>query len=387
MSRRLIGVVATWVATLGIVGVAVHPERCSTVTGADARRAAELAVDWFGANLEEDGRFVYRYDRVRSVTEPGYNEPRHAGVLWSLYQAESAGIVGAAAIADEGLRYVDDRLEDSAAGIVFGRGPTYSTGSVALLASALDERRLVLANDDRNQVLLDLGDTLVATVTEDGAVDALIHTVDGPVAGTRSPFFTGEVLWALTRLEAGFPDRGYGSAARSIRRYLVEDRDEVERPFPHVSDHWGAYAWEQMGRWPDPPAIGTIEQRWLDRQLGLFGLQVRYESQRVGGLTTLTRGTHALAAGVGTLGEGIGNYLLVDDRTPFLSEGDRADLIERARCTAGLLVDRQVGPEDATGDTDPAAVVGAWFRRGDTQMDDQQHALSALLLLENRLEG
>jgi hypothetical protein len=385
--RRLTTAALTWAITLGVVGVAVHPERCPPADAVAVRRGAELAVDWFGANVGPDGSFVYRYDRGRAAAEPGYNDPRHAGVLFSLYQAESAGITGAAETAEIGMRYVDARVDASRWGTLFGAGQLVSTGAVALLVGALDERRAVLGLDDRDDLLVGLGSTLTSAVTADGAVEALIDRDLGPVEGTRSPFFTGEVLMALSRLEITFPGRGYGPTALAVRRYLVEDRDEIERPFPHLSDHWGAYGWETMGRWPEPPKTGTAELEWLTRQVGLFGLQVRYESQRVGGITSLTRGSQALGAGVGTLGEGIGNLLAIDDRTPFLSPADRHHLVERAQCVAGMLVDRQVTPQDARADRDPDAVVGAWFRHGDTQMDDQQHALSALLILENRLEG
>jgi hypothetical protein len=382
-----VGTATIWVVTLGIVAVAIHPERCPTVDSAEVRLAAERAVDWFAANLTNEGSFVYRYDREREAREPGYNDPRHAGVLWSLYQAEAAGIEGAARVAEQGLGYVDSRIVHTDIGAAFGRGSRLSTGATALLVGALDERRVVLDTADRDDLMKALGDTLVSAVAADGAVDALIDPETGPIEGTRNRFFTGEVLWALSRLELTFPGQGYGEAALDVRRYLVEDRDEVERPFPQVSDHWGAYAWETMSGWPDPPTVGPVETAWLRRQLGLFGLQVRYESQRVGGLTRLTRGTHALGAGVGTLGEGIANYLAVDEDEPFLSDEDRTDLVERGRCVAGLLVSRQVAPREAASYSDPDAVMGAWFREGDTQMDDQQHALSALVLLENRLEG
>lgn len=387
ITRRLLGAATTWVVTLVVVAVAVHPERCPTVDPAEVRLAAERAVDWFAANLTDDGSFVYRYDRERAAREPGYNDPRHAGVLWSLYQAEGAGIERAGRVAEQGLRYVDARIVDAEFGAAFGRGSQLSTGATALLVGALDERRVIRDTDDRDDLMKALGDTLVAAVAADGAVDALIDPQSGPIGGTRNRFFTGEVLWALSRLELSFPGHGYGESALEVRRYLVEDRDEVERPFPQVSDHWGAYAWETLSRWPDPPSVGRVERDWLQRQLGLFGLQVRYESQRVGGITRLTRGTHALGAGVGTLGEGIANYLAVDEVEPFLSAADRADLVERGGCVAGLLVTRQLAPDEASLHPDPAAVMGAWFREGYTQMDDQQHALSALLLLENRLEG
>ena len=187
-------------------------------------------------------------------------------------------------------------------------------------------------------------------------------------------------MWALARLHLSFPDQGFNEAALSVRRYLVEDRDRVERPWPIVSDHWGAYGFETMGRWPSAPRYTAIEETWLDRQLGLFGLQVRYESQRQGGVTRLTRGPIALAAGVGTLGEGLGNHVLELHRRDARPD-DLSLLMERADCAAALLVDRQVDVTDASSDSEPERTFGAWFRLGDTQMDDQQHALSALLLL------
>ncbi len=101
----------------------------------------------------------------------------------------------------------------------------------------------------------------------------------------------------------------------------------------------------------------------------------------MGGITRFTRGPIALAAGVGTLGEGLGNHLL-----HALDDGDLNEqldvLVERADCAAHLLVTRQIDATDARSDADPDRTVGGWFRLGDTQMDDQQHALSALLLLQ-----
>ena len=48
-------------------------------------------------------------------------------------------------------------------------------------------------------------------------------------------------------------------------------------------------------------------------------------------------------------------------------------------CTSGMLVERQIKPGDPnTGPDVPR--LGGWFTEGITRMDDQQHALSALLL-------
>jgi len=375
----------SWLLVGGIVAVAVHPEGCGRPSDDDLTESAQLAVDWFAANLEPDGSFVYRYNRDESAAEGGYNDTRHAGVMWALWQAEADGFDGAGEAAEVAFDYVETRLVDTVVGPAFGRGQVVGSGSTGLLVAALDERRAATGRTDHDDLLLDLGSTLAAVVNADGSVSADVHVTDGPTAA-RSPFFTGEVMWALARLHLTFPQAGFDEPALRIRRYLVEDRDEVESPWPPVSDHWGAYAFETMDRWPVPPPVTEIEEDWRSRQLGLFSLQVRYESQRRGGITSLTRGETALAAGVGTLGEGLGNHMLQLERNGSRTS-DLVALEERADCAAHLLVTRQITQAAAAGDPDPARTVGAWFRLDVTQMDDQQHALSALLLLRDTRLG
>jgi hypothetical protein len=382
---RLGRAAAGWLLVLGVVSIAVHPERCQRPNDEELTAAAGLAVDWFAANIQPDGRFVYRYDRDRSTEEAGYNDTRHAGVMWSLWQAEADGISGAGEIAEMAFAYVSSRIQDTVIGPAFGAGNRPGSGSTGLLVAALDERRAVTGLTDRDELLVELGHTLVGVVNDDGSVSADIDVETGP-GPTRSPFFTGEVMWALARLHLSFPGEGFDEPAMRVRRYLVADRDRVESPWPPVSDHWGAYAFETMDRWPDPPAISPQEEDWRSRQLGLFSLQVRYESQRRGGITRLTRGPIALAAGVGTLGEGLGNHLIQLQRNGT-RPGDIGNLTERADCAAGMLVDRQVTEADAARDAEPDRTIGAWFRLGQTQMDDQQHALSALLLLRDTRLG
>ncbi|MEM7140634.1 MAG: hypothetical protein AAF548_06325 [Actinomycetota bacterium] len=380
VAPRLARALVTWILVLGLTAVVVHPERCGTPTDDDLAEAARLAVVWFDENLDDDGDFLYRYDRDRAIDEGGYNDTRHAGVLWSLWQAERAGVEGAGEVAERGFARVERLLTETVVGPAVGRGDRLGSGTVGLLVAALDERRAATGATDLDELLVGLGHTLVAVVNDDGSVSAGIHVTDGP-DDTRSPFFTGEVMWALARLHITFPGEGFDEPALRIRRYLIEDRERVESPWPPVSDHWGAYAFETMSRWPEPPTMTEADREWRRRQLGLFSLQVRYESQRVGGVTRLTRGPIALAAGVGTLGEGLGSHLL-----QVIAHGDLDDdvdtLVERADCASHLLVTRQIDPDTARNDVEPDRTIGAWFRLGDTQMDDQQHALSALLLLQ-----
>ena len=372
LGRRLAAGLLTWVLTLGVVNVAVHPENCSSYSAPEVRGAVSATVEWFNRATPASGRFTYRYDKDAGVLLGGYSGPRHSGALVALYQAASHGFTNAMAPADRGLDWALSRVVDTPIGPAFGVSNIFETGSTALLVAALDERRAATSDHSFDSEMLDLGHTLVATVNADGAVDALIDPATGSIP-ERSRFYTGETLWALARLHLTFPGEGFDTAALAIRNYLIHDREDVERPWPPVSDHWGAYAFETMSRWPSPPVVDSSAQKWIDRQVWLLGLQVRYESQRVGGITRLTRGDIALPAGVGALGEAFGNWLRLDDRLGVLGS-DREVVLTRARCTIGLLVTRQ----SPTVASDPL-VGGAWFRQGVSQLDDQQHTLSALL--------
>lgn len=375
MRRRVLAGVAGWLGVLGVVALAVHPEPCPPASPAEIHEAADRAVGWFGVNRLDGGRYRYRWNRDLGEPEPGYNDVRHVGVMSALYHATGAGIDGALDAADHGRAYVDEHLVETPAGPAFGRGDPVRSGSTALLVTALDQRWEATGSDRDRELLRRLGGTLAASVGPGGEVAADIDVEEGPVAGTTSPFFTGEVAWALARLHLRFPDAGFDDATLRIRRYVIEDRDRAEPRFPPLSDHWMGYALSTMATWPaapEPPGATAAGEGWRDRQLGLLGVQVRYESQRQGGITTLTRGSDGSAAGIGTLGEGLAGHLGV----PGSIEGAaREGALERLVCVAGLLEDRQDRSDDPR-------TSGAWFSGGVTQMDDQQHALSALLLTE-----
>ena len=193
-----------------------------------------------------------------------------------------------------------------------------------------------------------------------------------------SKYFTGETFWALTLLHRAFPDGGYGDAAERIAHYIATERREVEGFQPDVPDHWAAYGFAVMTTWPGWE-LPDEYLPYVRRQSGLQSLQIRYESQRTNSLFSYrTRGRQTLGAGLGTIGEALSNWQIVAGATPALSD-IREPLAERAVCVGGVLVDRQVGADDVAADDDPATVTGAWFQFDVTQMDDQQHALSALL--------
>jgi hypothetical protein len=88
---------------------------------------------------------------------------------------------------------------------------------------------------------------------------------------------------------------------------------------------------------------------------------------------------------VGTAAEGIGALWRITAE-PRLADL-RPNIEERMICTAGFMVRRQVTAAQAAGATRPELERGAWFYRGYTQMDDQQHVLSSLLAALDLIES
>lgn len=369
-----------WVAVLaGLRLLVLQPERCGDITIEGVRASATAAVDWLVRNQEPDGRWLYRYDAEADRDLGGYNNSRHSGVTFSLYAAAGAGIPGALASADRASAWLLEELVEAGGGMaVDNRGSVeVPIGGSALWAVALTERRLLTGSDVYDEQLRGLGRFLESQIESNGAVsERWDRSTDQPVVGRYSPFFTGETYFALARLERLFPDEGWGEAADRIGRYLATERDEVEDYFPAVSDHWAAYGLAETAQRRN---LTPEELAYLETLGTIFGPQIRYASQRTESwFTHRTRGRQTLGAGLGTLGEGSTNLWLVSRLRPG-AEGLEHDAAVRSECVSGMLIERQMDASEAAEFDDPDRVEGAWFQFGVTQMDDQQHALSALL--------
>ena len=387
VSHRVVGALMSWAVVATAVRVVVAlPEHCPVVTRDALLEGASEAVGWLERNQRDDGTWLYRYDAALDADLGGYNTVRHAGVVMSLYQAAAHDIDGALEVADAGTGYALDHLvrhDDWAA--FEPQSNRVTTGASALLVAGLVERRAHTGDPVYDELLAELGRFLLAHVEPNGAVaESWDRAGERPRLGVYSPFFTGEVYWAFALLHLAFPGEGWDEPARRVGRYLATERDELEGYFPDVPDHWAAYGMWVETRWRERAdtarPLSDRQVPYVERQAAFGGIQTRWESQRVDSFPRyLLRGRRTLGAGLGTVGEqltGLWQVATADERLAHLV----GPVGERAQCVAGMLVDRQVSADDATSYADPDRVRGAWFQFGVTQMDDQQHALSALLL-------
>ena len=361
MSRLLFPHLAVFLAGAAFLRVAVVPaEVCPPVDTASARSAIAAAVAWLERGARPDGRYVYGYDRERDAVPSDYNITRHAGVMMALYQA------GAIEAGDHGLPFVRRNLVRHGRWIAFAESEAdVRLGASALALAALVQRRLATGDPREDELIRGLAGFLVAQQLADGSI---LGFWDGrPVPGRWSKFGTGEALWALALVDRVFPREGWDRPARRLARYVATRRDDVEGYTLMFPDHWAAYGLAELG------GLGAPELAYARRLAASFGLSSRAESQSgPDGLRRLFRGEPASGAGLGTIGEGLAQLRRLareDGRLGDLA----APLDRRLRCTAGRIVERQ----ERTGGS---LVRGAWFAEdGTTRMDDQQHALSALL--------
>jgi hypothetical protein len=241
-----------------------------------------------------------------------------------------------------------------------------NVGANALLVVALLHRREATGSTRWDGLARRLSRFIVSQTEADGAVLQYWDARTGaPVPGRYGKFSTGEAFFALALMAGAFPDEGWEAHAHRIVDYVATRRDREEGNTFRPSDHWAAYGLEALAAADGLTAVERDYARWL---AGYFGWLVRYESQHAGRSLSFSDS----GASLGTVGEGTAALRRLAAADPALADL-RAPLAERSVCLGGILLDRQ-----ATGAADPRER-GAWLDGGYTQMDDQQHAIAALI--------
>ena len=377
------GIVAWVVAAAGVRLFIAQPEHCPAVTDASMRHAIDETIEWAVRTQGDDGRWIYRYDTVTDGDVAVYELVRHAGLILALNQAAAAGFDRARAPAQRADAYARRFLVARDGWTALGGGA--ATAPLEVGASALWLAALSYESPPDLDTMRGLARFLAANVFPNGAVAEKWDPATGrPNPDEFSPFFTGETMWALTRMHLAAPTEGWDEIADRILRYVATERDDVEGWFPPIPDHWASYALAEITTWRP---LDAHEVAYARRVGELESLQIRYESQRTNSwFSKLTRGDQALAAGVGTMTEALGALWRASSRDPQLRE-DADVLAERAQCAAALLVERQIDERSAQEYVRPDAVRGTWLHHGQTQIDDQQHAASGLLAVMEITNG
>jgi len=362
----------------------VPAEVCPPVDAAAIRTSIDEAVGWLTRGIGPDGRYTYGYHRGEDRVNLEYNGPRHAGVTMSLYQAHA--VTGSAAALEGADRALDYALAGMITTEEFTAWELFSevnTGANGLLLAGLAIRREATGDGRHDELMRAIGRFLLVQQYPDGSVSGYWHRSTGVPHPTYATYSTGESSWALALLDRAFPGEGWGEAAALTVDYMASDRDRREGRLSRLPDHWAAYTISALR----PELLDDTRLGYARQLAGYFGMRLRFEAQRRGdGLNLAVRWFPGPPAGVGTAAEGIGALWLIS-ADPQLADL-RLNIEERMVCSAGFMVGRQVMAVEAADGARPGLERGAWFYRGYTQMDDQQHVVSSLLaaltLVESR---
>lgn len=383
MLRGLAGTLSLWAMGAVVLRVAVvAPERCPPVTAASAASAVEASADWMARVQRPDGSYLYEYDAQDDAASTAYNIVRHAGVTMSLYQLAAAGDVSYLPVADRALEFMRANMVRHADWAAL-RDPydgSIELGANSLLLAGLAQRRLATTDASYDVLMHEVARFVLVMQQPDGSfLNTWLASTGAPHPYDRSRYSTGEAFWALTLMHRLFPGEGWDRAARLTADYLSLHRDRVEgQKFPPWADQWAAYGLAEMADWP----LNDHNIRYARDLSARFGFLARVESQRgTSRFSELFHGRQARAAGLGTWGEALDSLWRLASTDPRMADL-RDKLGERAVCVAGMLANRQVTEQEATDYARPGVARGAWFTKGVTRMDDQQHALSALLRAE-----
>jgi len=366
--RWFVGQLALWVILVVVLRLVVVPAETTPPVDAPAtQRAAAAAGDWLERGQLEDGRFLYGYFREDQQVSPDYNVTRHAGVLDALYR------LGRIEAADAGLAFTDGKFVHSEDWAAFASADApVDVGANSLLLVALMNRREVTGDPRHDELARQIGRFLASQQQPDGSILQFWQRETGEsVPGLFGKFSTGEAFYGFALLHDAFPDEGWNRNAHSVADYLATRRDEAEGNF-RQPDHWAAYGLATLA----PDGLTETEVEYARFLAGYFGYLIRYESQNQ---RSALNQLNESGASLGTIGEATSALWRLSGEEPRLA--DLRDVLgTRIESLAGVLVDQQIGPADP----DPRAR-GAWFADGYTQMDDQQHAIAALIGSEEAL--
>lgn len=363
------------------------PQLCGSTTQNARDTAVSQAISWLSVNQNSDGTFLYRYDAEQDTDLGGYNWVRHAGTILALEQARGQGfdtaIASSEAAIDVAFKHVIRMSTEDAevAGLI--DGVSISTGGAALFVLALMERRDATGSaefDEDIHAMLRFLESSLKTRDDGSMIVRADANLNGEFASDAVGLFaTSQTLFALARAERLFPGEHWGDHSHQILEYLTMYKANEEGFVPDMSDHWAAYAMAEMTQWLTPIVFTDTELAWARKQMGMASIMVRYESQISGsGVNQLLRGHTAIGAAAGTHGEALAGWarlaLAKDDFA-----GSVSALNERLSCNNSLLIKRQVSQNESQTYLQPSRVLGAWLSNGVTQVDDQQHAMSAIL--------
>ncbi|MEA2515159.1 MAG: hypothetical protein QOJ59_4648 [Thermomicrobiales bacterium] len=356
-----------------------------------ARERTRLGAGWLAGDQRPTGVFYYIYDPESDLYEANdYNEVRHAGTTYSLYQAfgllRDESVLKVAEDAGDWIRR--SMIPVRAAGRAFldiQNGDT-SLGGQALALVALLERRRVTGETDADELILDMAKFLLWMEKEDRSGRFYFSFDHGARRKLETPdvvYYPGEALLALTRLAQQFPDGPYLEVALRAADYLVHRRDGDIPQLGRVprEDHWLTIALSELYRLNGDQSYAKVAYLQADTMISNQYTAENADPERIGGAR---RDSGISYTSTATKGEAI---VAAWGLATFTGNKKRADRLSLgAQRNAQFQMRVQYTAENTARYVRPDRVIGGWAGSADNpaiRIDYVQHNISALIGLSH----
>ncbi|MBX3071069.1 MAG: acetate--CoA ligase family protein [Thermomicrobiales bacterium] len=226
-----------------------------------ARKRMAMGADWIAGSIGSDGRFAYLYyPETNTYNRNQYNEVRHAGTIYSLFQCYDLNRNSRwLEAAESACRWLfEASVPTPFGGKAFCYKGRMKLGGQALALVALLERRRVLKDSQYDDLIADLTVFLDALEMEDSPgqyFNSYLVSSEEMLPTPESDYYPGEALLAITRLAQHFPDGPFLEQAVRAGEFLtrVKDGDIVDQGVVPRHDHWLAMALcELYPQFPSP---------------------------------------------------------------------------------------------------------------------------------------
>ncbi|NLH50071.1 MAG: hypothetical protein GX444_15945 [Myxococcales bacterium] len=220
--------------------------RASTIlpppTPQEIVEACKLGGDYLVKILQPNNKWLYEGDLGFDRYKSSYNQLRHAGAVYSLYQLfEATGVERYKEAADRGWQWVLEQIErePDAGGAtcafmlekhtktIKGKKKTvYSVklGGTGLALIALGERMKINRSAEDLELAHQLANHILRSQNKDGSFDSYWPYKEQPAKRIRSIYYPGEAMLGLVRLYQLDPQPRYLEAVEAAADYFTNER-------------------------------------------------------------------------------------------------------------------------------------------------------------------
>jgi hypothetical protein len=213
--------------------------------------SAILGGEYLLEHIEEDGRYIYKYDPINKTVSDDYNILRHAGTTYSLLELyEITGKSELLNAAEKALDFLVENIQpcpniQEAKCLVENEKVKLGGNGLAILAMS---KYMQVTNSNRYlKNAQDLAFFITSTQSEDG--EYAIHKMninDGTVDDFISMYYPGEAMFALSRLYQLDKNREWIESAHKAAKWIIEVRDAEKSSEELEHDHWFLYSLNEL---------------------------------------------------------------------------------------------------------------------------------------------